>query len=246
MHPLQKLLADNRGRGLFRAEASGNEATLYLYDVIVSDAFWGGVCAADFVRELVGLQAQTIHLRINSPGGEVFAAQAMAQAIREHPANIIAHIDGYAASAASWVALAADEVVISEGGFFMIHKAITMAYGNANDMLETAALLEKVDGTLVDTYARETGQDAQQIADWMAAETWFNAEEAVQYGFADKCATPDKKKAKNLTQWNMSAWAHAPQVEAIEQEDAGGPPGFTIADTDHLRRCLQVAERQTA
>lgn len=246
MHPLQKLLADNRGRGLFRAEASGDEATLYLYDAIVSDAFWGGVAAADFVRELVGIQVPTIHLRINSPGGEVFAAQAMAQAIREHPANIIAHVDGYAASAASWVALAADEVVISEGGFFMIHKAMTIAVGNANDMLETAALLEKVDATLVETYARETGQDPQQVADWMAAETWFNASEAVQYGFADKCATPDPKKAKNRTQWNLSAWANAPKVEALETEDDGVPPQLTLNDTEHLRRRLRLVEKQAA
>ena len=222
MNKLMKLFSDNRGAGVFRAETSGNEATLYLYDTIVSDAFWGGVSANDFVRELAALKADTIHLRINCPGGEVFAGQAMAQAIREHPANIVAHVDGYAASAASWVALAADQVLISEGGFFMIHKAMTIAIGNSEDLRTTADLLEKVDSTLIAVYVKETGQDAQQIADWMSAETWFTAEEAVAAGFADAIAGSAPKAMK---QWNLAAYDHAPALaEPAPEPEATQPP----------------------
>lgn len=240
MNPLLKLLADNRGRGLFRAETDGDEATLYVYDAIVSDDFWGGVSAQAFVKELAALKAGTIHLRINSPGGDVFAARAMEQAIREHGSRIVAHIDGYAASAASYLALAADEVLIAEGGFYMIHKAWTIAFGNSEDLMDTAALLEKVDASLVATYAKETGQDPAQIADWMSAETWFNAEEAVKHGFADRIAAD---AVKDAARWNLAAYAKAPPVPPAAQP---GPPPAPVADTEHLRRRLRLVERQAA
>ena len=112
MDRLLKLLRDNaRNRTVSppkaKAEESG-EATLYLYDVIVSDDYWGGISAEKFVKELNALDAPTIHLRINSPGGEVFAARAIEAAIRNHPARIVAHVDGYAASAAAFMAVACD------------------------------------------------------------------------------------------------------------------------------------------
>ena len=250
MNKLFKLLNDNRGLGVFKAEASGREATIYLYDAIVSDAMWGGVAAVDFVQALNSLQVDTIHLRINCPGGEVFAGQAMAQAVREHPATIVAHVDGYAASAASWLALACDEVLISEGGYFMIHKAMTIAWGNADEFRKQVDLLDKIDATLVAGYVKETGQEGQQIADWMAAETWFNAEEAVKYGFADSIAAP---AAKNLKQWNMAAWGdQAPALKAQEPAPAPAPASNpavsaeSTANTEHLARRLRLVEKQAA
>jgi ATP-dependent Clp protease, protease subunit len=229
MKQLYQLLAQNRGAGFFKAEKKGDEATLYLYDVIVADDYWGGVSATSLVKELRALEAKTIHLRINSPGGDVFAARAIEQAIREHSAHVVAHIDGYAASAASYIALAADEVVMAKGAFYMIHKAWTLAFGNEEDLRATADLLAKVDATLIDTYASETGQKTDQIETWMAAETWFDAAEAVAAGFADRIAE-DAPKAQAT--WNMSAYSHAPKVEQKE-----------TFDTEHLRRRLAVAAR---
>jgi ATP-dependent Clp protease protease subunit len=185
-----------------------NEATIYVYDVI--DSFFG-VSAQAFVQELAKIDAKTIHLRINSPGGDVFEARAIATAIREHSAKIVAHVDGYAASAASYIALAADEVEIADGAMFMIHKAWTIALGNSDDLIETAALLEKIDADLVREYAAETGADAKQVEQWLSDETWFTADEAVEHGFADrKAAEFDGKKA--LAGWDMSAYAKAPKV----------------------------------
>lgn len=239
MKHLIKLLADNRGVGFFKAEQTGDEATLYLYDTIVSDDYFGGVSAISFAKALAAIKAPVVHLRINSPGGDVFAARAMEQAIREHDSKIIAHIDGYAASAASYVALAADEVVMGAGAFYMIHKAWTMAWGNSDDLLATAALLEKVDAALVDTYAKETGQTAQQLIDWMAAETWFNAEEAVANGFADRVADA-APKAKAT--WNLAAYAHAPtQKSKPLPEPAAPPPAPAPGLTQHDRNRLHLA-----
>lgn len=242
--PLNKLLADNRGKGLFRVDnVSQDEATVWLYDMIVSDSFFEGISAIDFAKQMTAIDAKTIHLRIDSPGGEIFAAQAMAQIIREHAAHTIAHIDGHAASAASWVALAADEVVISPGGMIMIHNSQTISYGDARDLKDTAALLEKVDGILVATYVEATGQDAQQITDWMDAETWFSAEEALLYKFADRIARNDDVALENAIQWNLTAWSKAPSKSPANQDGNRNDPVSTL---DHLRRRLRLAEKQTA
>lgn len=218
---LMALIANNRGRGMFRAEAGKDEATVWLYDVIVSDDYWGGVSAINLAKELAALRdVPTVHLRINSPGGDVFAGRAMETIIREHPGKVIAHIDGYAASAASYVALAADEKRIASGAMYMIHKAWTLGWGNSDDLLKTAALLEQIDESLVKTYAEATGQDVDQIRDWMRAETWFSAEDAVKYGFADSIA---ETNTSNRSAWDLSAYERPPEDEAPEQQPEPAP-----------------------
>lgn len=249
---LLKLLALNKGRGQFKTEQTGDEATLYLYDTIVSDDYWGGVGAQTFVKELANITAPVIHLRINSPGGDVFAARAMEQAIREHGSTIIAHIDGYAASAASYLALAADEVEIAAGGFFMIHKAWTFAYGNADELTKTANLLNKIDESLVATYAAETGSDVEQIRQWMADETWFTADEAVANGFADRIASADSN-ASNSINWDFSAYQKAPKTQNhIPPKDIPEPQSVDEPETppapdlsNHYRR-LALVEKAAA
>lgn len=226
MNQLLKLFALNKDiqNRQFTIKAEGNEATIYLYDAIVGDdltaEYWGGVSANQFIRELNNISAPVIHLRINSPGGDVFAARVMELAIRQHTSKVIAHIDGYAASAASFLAVACDEVEISQGGFVMIHKASTICWGNEDDMTHVAGLLGKLDATLVDTYVQATGQEATQLAEWMKAETWFNSDEAIKYGFADRLA---ETKVENKVTWNLSAYAHAPVVNAPAPEPEPKP-----------------------
>jgi ATP-dependent Clp protease, protease subunit len=240
-----KILAANKGKGEFKAVKSDGEATIYLYDAIVNgeeeSEWFGGVAPKSFISELKSIDAPVINLRINSPGGSVFAARAMEQALRDHPAKVIAHVDGYSASAASFLMMAADEIVISQGAMVMIHKALTMAYGNANDLKQTADLLDKIDSTLVETYATRTKQDAEKIGEWMAAETWFTAQEAVDSGFADRIA---ETKAKAQA-WDLSAYANAPKAEKeqpapIEPEHVQAKPEF---DKAAALRLLEVATR---
>src|SRR5690606_18616282 len=164
---LQQLLRDNahtprRYACQTSADAAESAATIWLYDVIGADA-WGGVDAARFAQDVAAISAPVIHLRINSPGGDVFDARAMVTALREHPARIVAHIDGLAASAASYVALAADEVEISDGAFLMIHNAWGVVLGNRHDLLEMALTLEKVDASIAADYQRKSGQDLATV-----------------------------------------------------------------------------------
>lgn len=217
---LMRLYARNRsaaGRKFEAISGDGEDATIYVYDVIVSSEaeaeLWGGVAPGAFAKQIASLKGKTIHLRINSPGGSVFGARAIEQAIREHDGRVIAHVDGYAASAASFLMLAAAEVVMSPGAMVMVHNAWTIAYGNAEDLVATAALLEKIDSTLVASYAARTGKDAETVRGWMAAETWFTAEEAVAAGFADAVASDAQPQARSPS-WDLSAYANAPRAQA--------------------------------
>lgn len=223
------LLADNRGvkgpRGL-RIEAAADEATVYVYDVIVDSAveaeWWGGVAPETFAKALMAITAGTIHLRINSPGGSVFAARAMQAALREHPATVVAHIDGYAASAASVLMLAADRIVAGPGSMVMIHKAWTVGWGNADDLRQTADLLDKVDSTLVDSYAAKTGRDKDEIVDWMTAETWFTAAEALEAGLVDEVVSEEDTAAQGRVAWNLKAFGRP--VALPERDPAPAKP----------------------
>src|SRR5258707_13669196 len=144
---LLALLSANRDRPK-RSEvlnATGEEATVYLYDSVDSDF---GVNAEAFVKDFNAITAPKIHLRINSPGGDVFEARAIATAVAQHKSTVVSHVDGLAASAASYIAIAADEVEMAPGSFLMIHNAWTIVGGNASDLTATALLLEKIDGSL--------------------------------------------------------------------------------------------------
>lgn len=205
---LFNLAQANAGNGSgLRLEAAGPETTtVYVYDII--DAFWG-ISAADFAREIGAITTPNVSLRINCPGGDVFEARAMMTAIAEHPAKFTAKIDGLAASAATALTLACDDVEIVDGGFYMIHQAWTFAMGNADDMKATADLLAKIDDVLVDGYVAKCGKPAAEVLALMKAETWFNAQEAVDAGFADTISAAATKRA---LAFNVAAYANAPKA----------------------------------
>lgn len=246
---LNKLYADNRKAAARKfevvAKADTNEVEIFLYDHIVSSEdeaeWWGGVAPESFVKAVYAVDKDaTIHLRINSPGGSVFAARAMEQALRDHKGKVIVHIDGLAASAATFIAMAGDEVIMAKGAMFMIHKAWTGMWGNANDLRKEADLLDKIDGTLADTYASKTGKDLRQISAWMAEETWFTADEALEHGFATSIAEAEAKASV----WNLSAYDKAPKPQSASEqpnpqpEATPAPEPQPISD-DHRARQQQ-------
>ena len=206
-----KMRLDNKGRGDFRAE--GN--TIWLYDAIAGSEeeamYFGGVAPSQFIGQLAAM-AGDVTLRINSPGGSVFGAQAMVAAIRQHSGKVTAQIDSLAASAASVIAVACADCIMVPGAMMMVHRAWGMTVGNEADMRQTADLLAKLDGTLAEAYAAKTGGTAQEALDLMAAETWFTAAEAVAAGLANSIMESDTQKPK--AQWNLAAFAAAPKALA--------------------------------
>jgi ATP-dependent protease ClpP protease subunit len=231
MNPYIRMLQANKGRGHgIRAEAN----TLWLYDVIVSDedeaGWFGGVSPNAFISALKATSGP-VTLRINSPGGSVFGAQAMVAAMREHGEPITARVDSLAASAASVIASEAAALEMAPGSMLMIHRASGLALGNAEDMLGMAALLEKIDGQIAATYARRAGGDAADFLELMAAETWFTAEEAVGSKLADRLVNENKQRP--AAHWDLSAYAKAP----VKPEPVPVPANDM---RDQLRRRLAV------
>lgn len=167
--------------------AAKDESTVYIFDAIGS---WFGIDPRTWVPEFNAIRAKTIHLRINSPGGAVMDAESMKTAIAQHPSKVVAHVDGLCASAATGLALAAKEVEMTDGAFFMIHNAWGCCAGSAEDMEQYAGLLRKCTGNIVADYQRKTGKPERQIRDWMDRETWFTAEEAKRHGFVDRIYVP--------------------------------------------------------
>lgn len=224
---LIQLLARNRAaasaaRPQAQATRSGDDATLYLYGPIVGDrdtAEWsGGACPQDMVPLIHSLRdASTLHLRINSPGGDFFGGQAISTALREHPGRVVAHVDGVAASAATVICCAAREVIASRGSQYMIHQAWTLAMGNADDLRATIALLEQVDGTIADEYARVSGASVEQVRAWMAAETWFTARQALDAGLITSIAEDAAPSAS--ASWDLSIYQRAPEAEPTASDD---------------------------
>lgn len=223
MNKFMQLFLDNSKREKRPVNVIKNEsvAAIYIYDFI--DPYWG-VGAKDVVSALASIGEEAdVNVHINSPGGDVFEGRAIMAAIRAHKGKTVAHIDSLAASAATSIALACDEVVISQGAFFMIHNASGAVRGDKTAMRETADLLEKVEGSIVADYTGKTGADDQQVIDWMDAETWFSADEAIAAGFCDRLA--ETAKAKNT--WNLAAFAKTPQalleIDAPEEKPEGPP-----------------------
>lgn len=166
----------------FSIKNLSNEATeLYIYDEISSY----GVTAADFVAALNAVNASRITLRINSPGGDVFDGLAILNALRAHPANVDVIVDGIAASAASFIAMAGNTVLMSQQSMMMIHDGSGFVIGNAKDMREMADLLDKTSDNIAAVYAKRTGKSKEEWRDAMLAETWYSDEEAVRAGLAD-------------------------------------------------------------
>lgn len=173
-----------RATPCFRLE---NAATpkLYVYDVI------GGYDqdAAEFVRNVHGITAKSIDLHVNSPGGFVYDAVSMYEALKAHPATVNVHIDGMAASAASFLAQAGDSIDISAAGRVMIHDAQGVGIGSPADMREYADLLDAVSDDIAGIYADRTGGKAKAWRTAMQATTWYSATQAVDAGLADRVAS---------------------------------------------------------
>lgn len=237
---MNTLLRANAGRGAGFQMLAADEPVLMVYDVIVAsdaDAAWlGGVSAETFVRTLRGLTAPRVHVRVNSPGGDAFAGIAMANAVADYPGEVVVHVDGIAASAASFLLAVTDAVNMGRASMVMVHKAWTLAIGNADDMMRSAAVLEKLDAQQAALFAAKVPDQ-----DWpamLAAETWMTAEEAVSIGLASAVAGDAPAQAR-ACKFDLSAFERAPEQQP--EPDPAPEPVVAQGDVERRRRLARVA-----
>jgi ATP-dependent Clp protease protease subunit len=198
----------------YKVVAKGNNsAEIYVYGPIGQDWFGDGVSAKQFADDLKALgNVKTIDLRINSEGGSVFDGKAMYSLLNEHKAKKIVHIDGLAASAASFLAMAGDEIEIAEGAFVMIHNAYMIAMGDARAMRQAADMLDTVNNTIIDVYVARTKGARKDITTMMDNETWMTGEQAVENGFADRMVANLKVAACVSHPEAIKAFKHIPSA----------------------------------
>ena len=214
-----------KNKSWYKIEAKADEsATVYIYDEI---GYWG-ITAKDFIREVDALNVGSISLRVNSPGGDVFDGIAIYNALNAHPAQVETQIDGLAASIASIIAMAGDKITIAKNAFFMIHNAWAVSIGDAEAMRKMSDVLDKIDTTLVKTYAERTGQSQRNIRQMMGAETWMNADEAIERGFADQVTEETGAKAA----FDLSKFRNVPKDINTSRE---------VADERTLEKALRDA-----
>lgn len=175
--------------------ADTDSADIMLYGAIGG---WFGVDADEFVTELRSISARNINLHINSPGGSIFDGAAIYTSLKRHSATITAYIDGLAASAASFIAMAADKIVVSRAATMMIHDGLCLTYGNRDDHAVSVELLDKLSNTIADLYAHRAGGTPEEWRERMLRNsgdgTWYTAKEAIAAGLADELDDPDPEE----------------------------------------------------
>ena len=179
----------------FQPASGDNPPELILYGDITSETWWGDeVTPRQFTEELDALGAvPEIVVRINSGGGDVFAANAIYTRLKDNAAKITVKIDGWAASAATIVAMAGDVIEIPGNGVFMVHDPSMglLGYFNEADLVKLTDEIKVIKQSIVNGYALKTGKPADEIASIMAAETWYDGKQAVEAGFCDKLMFED-------------------------------------------------------
>ncbi|WP_299154504.1 head maturation protease, ClpP-related [uncultured Acinetobacter sp.] len=239
-----------------------NDNTIGIYDPIGYD-YWddSGVTAKRISAALRSLDGADVVVNINSPGGDVFEGLAIYNLLREYKGHVTVRVLGVAASAASFIAMAADEIQIARAGFFMIHNAWTGLWGNRNDLRETADFLEQIDDTIADIYHVRSGLSMDELTADMDKERWINGRDAIDSGFADAFLPSDVvvEDTKNFTKEKVAAHkadillAKAGMSRSSRREliqDLKGTPGATnqatpSASNDVLESVLQSMRNAT-
>lgn len=186
----------------FAAADDGAADVITIYEMIGED-WWtgGGFTAAKMAAALKALGPKPATVKINSPGGDVFEGITIYNQLREHPAKITVEVMGYAASAASVIAMAGDDIAMGRGSMLMIHKAWGLVIGNDDDFRAAAELFGKINDSMVEIYAARTGLDSAVVLELLAGKekaadgTWFTATEAVEKRFADRLIDDAKSES---------------------------------------------------
>lgn len=187
-----------------RAASDNEPGSIGIYSVIGEDFWTGeGFTAKKLAGILRGMGSRDVILNINSPGGDVFEGLAIYNTLRDHPGKVTARIIGLAASAASFIAMAADEIQIGKAASIMIHNTQTVTAGDRNRHRDNADWMEQFDDMLAAIYAERTGNAARDIGKMLDAETWIiGGDAAIDKGFADSLLSADEVRHEEPTATN--------------------------------------------
>jgi ATP-dependent Clp protease, protease subunit len=226
------------------AKADG-EAEILIYDEIVDPltaAFWGiGISAKSFAKELKDLGELTaLTIRINSPGGAVFEGQAIYSLLKNHKARKTVYVDGLAASIASVIAMAGDEVIVPENALLMIHNPSALVWGTAEDMVKMADDLGKITESIIAVYAAKTGKEHAAIAKLMDEETWMTGADAVEQGFADR----QTEAVQVAARFDVSQFKHVPAALAAKAKPERKPEPVTHVEEEPMDITVDIVTSQ--
>lgn len=222
------------------------DSELILDGQISSETWWGDEVTPAAFREELKQHKSNLVVKINSPGGDVFAGISIYNALREFEHEVTIQVDGIAASIASVIAMAGDKIIMSPGSMMMIHKPWTMAIGDANEMDKVKEVLNSIEKSIVPIYSSRSGKSNEEIEALLEAETWMTATEAVEQGFADEAVEAKKSNfsdlLKNLvsqpafnmaaTEQSMKSLVEKIKAEAIKGEDNVPTDEPTTVETD--------------
>lgn len=198
----------------YNFKSAGDTTTI---DILEGIGFWE-ITAEGFIKELDAVKTPKIMMRINSPGGDVFDGTAIYNAIKDHPAHVEAHVLGIAASIASIIAMGADEIVMADGAFMMIHNPWVWAVGDAAEIEKTVAVLHKIENSLASIYVDKTGLKLSEVREMMTDETWMDPQEAVDLGFATRVASEsDSEALASARAFDFSEYDHTPKDLLTQQ-----------------------------
>jgi len=169
------------------------ESTLTIYGII-GDSWWNeSTSASDIDKAIAQAGSNNLIIHLNSPGGDAFDGIAIYNRLMNHKskhnAKVTIHVDGWACSAASVIAMAADDLIMGVGAMLMIHEASNIVWGTKTNMRKEADLLEKLEDGVIDAYMTKANVTREEIREKVDAETWFSAQEALEIGFATSTAT---------------------------------------------------------
>lgn len=229
---------------IMAAAAASADNTISIFDPIGVDFWTGeGVTAKRISAALRTIGAdKDVIVNINSPGGDLFEGLAIYSLLREHKGNVTVKVLGVAASAASIIAMAGDDIQIARAGFFMVHNTWVMAIGNRHDLRDIADTLEPFDFAMADIYTARTGLELKLVQKKMDAETWINGSAAVDEGWADvllpsdevrhdKTARAERPAAYQLDVALAKAGMPRSERRSLLQEFKAGTPSAAARET---------------
>lgn len=248
----------NRWDIALAARNAQSDAVIEILDVIGADFWTGGGITSESVRDqLRAIGDGPVTVNINSPGGDFFEGVAIYNLLRSHPGRVTVRVVGVAASAASIIAMAADELLMAKASFLMIHNVWVCACGNQHDLREVSETLAVFDQALAEVYADRSGNDVAEVHDWLKAEKWIAASEAKEMGFADgfieeseltvQNLSDDKKRARAEISIDSALRAQLPKSTRAERrallnECKGGKSGAAPETRDDQAFANEVAK----